>query len=379
MANYLMKLKPIGNFFFGSKKGFADKGQWDRSKENTTSLLRSRKFPQQTSLLGMLRMEILKQDKDFCFKNLSDYKKDEWEKMKISIGPKSFDIDSKDQDFGMIKNISPLFIYNNRSDDYFMKIPKDHRIYEDIDKESKFEKYKPFKISGDKVKTNLGNINLVKKDEYDAKDGISNSWVNIKNKKIYRVEENVKKNISDERITKEKKDKVYSENIFIEDQQIGINKNRKVDGLYKQIYYRLKEGFEFAFYLESDFEFKNNIVQLGKEKSTFKLTVKKVNDSFYDLFSKFVENKEDNKIILISDTYISEESEYNNLIDFAICNSIPFKNLKTCKKKITISKTKYNFGERGSVIYAKEGKVKALKELIKSNKNLYKIGYNHFI
>ena len=58
---YKIDLKPIGTFFFGSDKKF---GEGDEVNYFAQSSL----FPQQTSILGMLRKEILVQYEEYPFK-----------------------------------------------------------------------------------------------------------------------------------------------------------------------------------------------------------------------------------------------------------------------------------------------------------------------
>ena len=52
MATKLIKLTPLDAFFFGDENTFG--------MDNTSYYVRSRKLPQQTSLLGLLRYELLK-------------------------------------------------------------------------------------------------------------------------------------------------------------------------------------------------------------------------------------------------------------------------------------------------------------------------------
>ena len=53
MSRYIVELKPIGSFFFGGERTM----RFD--KEEINNIVQSKKFPQQTSILGMLRKEVL--------------------------------------------------------------------------------------------------------------------------------------------------------------------------------------------------------------------------------------------------------------------------------------------------------------------------------
>ena len=103
MNKYLIKLYPIDEFFFGAVSNFGDK--------NENYRIISEKFPQQTSILGMIRKEILLKE-NFLKKK---YSPEEEEKVKKLIGSESFNISSENkQDFGMIKSISAISLGNEK-------------------------------------------------------------------------------------------------------------------------------------------------------------------------------------------------------------------------------------------------------------------------
>ena len=64
MSNYLITLTPTGRFFFGGdmtfKVGRKDKNEFN--EQFSSYIIKSAMFPQQTSLLGMLRFLILSND-----------------------------------------------------------------------------------------------------------------------------------------------------------------------------------------------------------------------------------------------------------------------------------------------------------------------------
>ena len=102
MSRYKVTLKPLEWFFFGGEQTF-DNG------ETQSFIARSNRFPQQTTLLGMVRYQLLKQNHLL----LNGEKKDEsiLSEMATLIGKNSFDIEATEtQSFGKIKSISPVFI-----------------------------------------------------------------------------------------------------------------------------------------------------------------------------------------------------------------------------------------------------------------------------
>ena len=77
---YEIRLKPIGSFYFGGEESFSsadlcsivntDKPAREYFKKRQGYYAKSEMFPQQTQLLGMVRKELLRQNKKLLyFKN----------------------------------------------------------------------------------------------------------------------------------------------------------------------------------------------------------------------------------------------------------------------------------------------------------------------
>ena len=114
---YLVTLSPLEPFLFGGDNTFGKLGD----EINGTYLVKSRQFPQQSAILGMLKKEIMTQNN-----LLTRQLKGEWvepknkQKAENLVGVEKFDIFSKSiQNFGKIKNISPMFFIKN--DEIFIK------------------------------------------------------------------------------------------------------------------------------------------------------------------------------------------------------------------------------------------------------------------
>ncbi|WP_027340249.1 type III-B CRISPR module-associated Cmr3 family protein [Halonatronum saccharophilum] len=359
MPKYMIRLKPLGEFFFGGEEGFEDK-KWGRSEDNQTNIIKSRRFPQQTALLGMLRKEVLIQDDEFELKASFNYKDKECKRMKSLIGKGSFNIENSKQSFGLINSISPLLLTKKIDERHFyMPTPRDHSKKGHGEKKEKMNtSYSPFeREEGETIRTNFGEIKAFKKGSFDAKEGLSDSFIDLTDKK---------------KIIKSEKSG-SDEGIFINFERVGIEKKGEKDAFYKQSFYKLNKGFEFVFFADVDTPLKSSIVELGKGRSTFKMEVEEIDISYKDIVGGL--NNESDKIILTSDAYIEEDID--KVIDFSIKGSISFRNIKTDKRLIR-SKKKYNFWQRGSVIYLKDEKKEDVIEKIRKE-NLNKIGYNKFV
>jgi CRISPR-associated protein Cmr3 len=320
----LITLKPLKPYFFGGEITFSD----------DSYIAYSRKLPQQTTLLGMLRKTLLLQN------HLLRRKKERYwinekndKKVKDLVGDTAFDLikQNRELNLGVIKRISPLFLVKNGKK-YFKRLNLDDFEYKN---------------------EILWKKNKKEKRPYNPKNDNKELWGYFFSKY----------------------DKIEESKIFESVEQIGIQKNSKQDGYYKKISCKLK-GFEFGFLVEfdeeklnkfEDFTFKNDIVELGGERSAFKMNISDENEWLdYDEFKEHS---------FISDVYCEEPLKGGN-VDFAITKAIPFGYLYTKRKKdklLFVKKDKIYIYEKGSVLFNPKDN---LLSHINSFRNLQKIGMN---
>ena len=321
---YLIKLTPLSPFFFGGDKTFGALGD----KEKSNYLVKSKLFPQQTALLGMVRKEMLIQA-GFLTKKV----KGEWidshlkPRAKELVGETKF-LFNQEQSFGALKSVGAIFL---------------------MQEERKFIK----KVDIDSYTYDNGRLKKVKHNDgenpyYSSKDNIYDNFISTDHQKT---------------LTQDK--------IFKEVTQVGIKKMGGDDAYFKQTSYRLKDNFKFAFFVNSDFELKNSKVSLGADGSVFQMEVEPREDilSYQD---------KNNYLTLLSDCYIDLE-KLRDYCDFAITSEINFRYLRNKfdnngDLEFRKSKHSYNFYEKGSIfINPKQELLEAL-----NNKNIQKIGYNQF-
>jgi CRISPR-associated protein Cmr3 len=317
---YLVKLKPLKPFFFGGDVTFGKLGD----DENGTYLAHSRLFPQQSAILGMLRKEILLQQKLLTTKMRGEWvDKNKSEEAKKLVGDESFDIISNSiQNFGVIKNISPVFLMND--DKRFIKRANVGNYEDEL-----LKVYKNGKL-----------------ENYNPKEDILDNFISIDDNQTLKTED-----------------------IFKPITQIGIkkiinkSKDENKDAFYKKTSYLFQDDFYFAFYLDIDFELKSSFVKLGADDSIFKMEIRE---------SKEELNYKDDYLLLLSDALITIPLKGN--CEFAITKEISYQNLQSKLKnglKFKKSEKVYLY-ERGSII------INPTDELLENlqNKNLQKIGYN---
>jgi len=312
---YLITLEPLEPFMFGGDTTFGALGD----KEAGSYIVKSRQFPQQTALLGMLKKELMTQEGLLTRKRRGEWVDFKNKKRAIElVGEGKFDMLSpKVQKFGVIKSISPIFLIkgDNR---YIKKVDIDKFTYED-------KKLKGFNPKDTDIYDNFINI--------DAKDK-----------------------------------KLKSKDIFRDIEQIGNKKGGDEDSLFKKRAYLLENSFRFAFYADIDYELKDSIVTLGADRSAFRMEVREDSGEL-----NYIDPK--GYLTLIGDAYIDIDNIQDN-VTFAITSEISHRNLiskKSALRKIKFEKsqTLYLY-EKGSIFI--DPSPKLIENLNKAN--LQQIGYN---
>ena len=313
MSQYLVKIKPIEQFFFGVEKI----GNLGNRK---SYFLQTAEFPQQTSILGLLRHILLLNIEN---KNLPEL-----------IGEQSFSSDNKNG-YGIIENISPVFIIDKNNVHFFIQ-PSDWQF-----------QYVENHLN---CKTSYG---VNKKDfipqlsGYDAKKSIepyligSNGdsvplWYNSKTGKgVLRKCVNPGTQKNPER---------FIEN---DDENSDEDKNAaKKEAFYLQEFLYMEKEYSYACLVslntsdDTDKILKehNAVVPFGGERSAFQITFEKIDE--HVLVKDYINNKQCKracwKIELLSDAYVS--SEILKFTSFAISDSVGFRYINTTIKTENYSK-----------------------------------------
>ena len=332
MSKYKITLTPTGRFFFGGDQKFQVGNTKD--KFNDSYIIESRKFPQQTSLLGMLRFLILSNDSAAFNKGTQTISNAQ--KAEELIGKESFQV-GKENKFGKIDNIGPCGLVKGNGKILFP--------------EWMFEKYK----DESKKETELKPVD---KDctDYDAKLGIAVTFDNVK-----------------------------EDDIFIQDKRMGINRDittgKTDDGaLYKQIFYRLADGYAFAFEAEVDYDmekYKGQLVTLGGDNSQFVIGIEEPNPNEEPKVINFI-------VTLQSDSFIKRDVAES--ASFAVSDVVPFKclqigsvsyNRKNAKPS-DYSKKLYLYKAGSIFFFDDKTALKKFTVELESHKDFRQIGYNYY-
>jgi CRISPR type III-B/RAMP module-associated protein Cmr3 len=400
MAHYLIELKPISSFFFGTEDPKSD-------DEKVNYFQRSAYFPQQTALLGMMRFQLLKQYGLLSIKN----KIKDTDMASRLIGEKSFHVSSELPSFGVINSLSPLMLLkdDNKEEAYYL-FDKSYVRYSDDEKRVKLKLEMNNQASLRSENHNIPAMPLLVLDrngepsvKYIAKYPFVSEFDTVQRNKA-----------------KEGKTEMHS--LFHSKEQVGIEKSpdgvTKEDAYYKMEYKTLEKEWKFGFVVDLNDDLikkliedskkgsnqlskddlkrdlKGDFVVLGKERSTFKMSVTKIDKNKRDalLGQSEIEYPQDNnndmyKISLLSDTYIDDEKKFYKHTSFANIDTIDFNNIffKVSPKDNRYDSKPKKGGrrkliKRGSEIFTKEPET--LIRMIKEDeiaRCFYKIGYNHFI
>lgn len=342
MSKYLITLKPLGKYFFGSDMTFSVAGKDEYYEEYSSYIIESMKFPQQTSLLGMLRYLLLVKSPNVFSREKNriidrDAAKDLIGKSGFSVRPGHHRVS-----FGKINSLGHCKLV--KDGEFYEPVPKDYYFKPD------FSKKGVFTYNGKLIK-------VPEIPQYNPKDFSGVKYMNLTTWAL--MPEN---------------------KIFIEDTRVGITKNHNgksgEEGFFKQISYRLADGFSFAFEADVDFDLtscNSEIVSLGADGSRFCLCVEE----------KKGEIQEAKKVVLLSNSLLDRNDLLN--VRFQITSAVPLRFLET-----TVNTAKYNIlsgevkrsskyylYEKGSVFYFdSESAADEFLKKLESKEEFRQIGYN---
>lgn len=392
---YLIKLKPIGSYFFG-QENYSD------TDRRAFYLQHSAILPQQTTILGMLRHQLLLQNGYLERKNnqgSSQYQIKERGKASVFIGTHSFEMEGN-HSYGVVKKLSPLFLI--KDDKQFFAYPKIKYFANPEDRKKDVFSYKEINLSLPSFNTGeLGyslmgdhlNKRLLVDPNYNSKHGFELGFRSIDGKDFIRFND-----------------------VFVDNkgqlEQVGIYKTQTIpyrnleensqdEGFFKLVYNRLQEGWSFGVF--ANFEDANYLnsttVIMGKERSTFHMEVEA--STWPNYFLNDTDSLQGQTLWLLSDSYFDPKQLYQNC-EFVYLEEKSFRNIRSSisgsdtqftnyfgKPRRSNSDQKdsehtlrfsnrYNFFKRGGLIKLKDDIDQKVIQSLLFQKNLQKIGYNFF-
>ena len=365
---YRVELKPLEPYFFAGEKSFGFGKKKKQSYNNY--FICSELFPTQTTLLGTIRYLILKKYNLLTTKDYSNEKEQE-----KYVGKSSFQIGQKNQSYGMIERVSPLFILNEKGE-RLVRVPFNQQPKSDDNLKLRSLKEKSYPIfdgSNDENNNNyemklLENVNLKKEDD------VQKLFYNIDTDGVNKL--------------------IKQSDIVNSIEKVGINLRIEKEAFFKKEYQYLIKGYRFGFYLEiNDDEFEKklddvieDIVYMGSGKSAFKLVMSKTDENIKEFIDQVKEafkmNCDDVVYYAMSDIIV----DFNKIKKYCylvISDVRTFRNLiRNNQHKNYFESYKqsdlYNIIRAGSVFFVKSEKEDAFKREIQ-HINYEKIGFNKLI
>ena len=374
MNKYLITLTPIDKFFFGGDMTFkvGEDENSDYNRKFSSYIIESNLFPQQTSLLGMLRFFLLRHSCYFDRKSIIPDKKD---LVCDLIGEHSFQVNEdghSENKFGCICSVTSCFIRQEL-------IENGNSVYRDW-RFAPFDAEWGFGDSRIRGHLNGKEIEIPELKNFNAKKGYSKGLEN--GGQFLRLED-----------------------VFVPEQRMGINRNiqsGKTDdsALFKQVCYRFSDRYHemqarysFAFMADianipvgvMEYEdlcmYSGELVNIGADNSQFIMSITKVNEEENCLIEK-----KEKCIVLQSPTFL--EPQDVEIASFGITELLPFRFLRSnvrvtnsyhvLANELTRSKAYYLYAP-GSVFYFKTGEERqAFENAISSKKDFCQIGYNQY-
>lgn len=334
MSKYLLKFQPLEYYFFGGENTF-------RINKKSDYYISSLPYPSMTTIIGALRYEVLKQNG--ALKIDGKYDSEQKKKCNALIGEASYCVEG-DNSFGAIKDISPLFI--TMGDDILIHTPKNRKANKD---KSVYEPIVPV----NEYKTSCGNIKISDSlDLFDAKQTVyETDFIKLSDKSVVN-------------------------DLFSEDEKIGIDKNKKDDAFFKMkmVNFNLKKYKDCAFAvvaeLDDSITFGDSVCYMGRARSAFKLTVEKTDLDIKETVRTALSEKGGHYYYLLGDVFLKDSINYSASAMISLDTTRMLSTEINDGVKISCCPKIYQYISAGSVFYADD---------INNSKYPENYGYNTII
>ena len=364
MAKYKLieiELTPITPYFFG-KEPFQQLG--NKSDYFQTSL----DFPQQTTLLGLLRHKVLR-DNGVDLNKMNPKNSKSLDVSEL-IGKQSFEVNNNQiNSFSKIHSISPCYVVNDLRKKIFFENCENidgQLLALDKSKEAFLSGNEPY-INKKFFDTTIGNV---KKDDCiheSAKVGIYKGGVRtVSTSKSYFI---------------------------MEYKHLGIKQT--IDE--KKIFSKFKKwSFGFQALVQQDLFINENkdIMPMGKEQSLFKVTTKIIKENIetdkpyfdYNLISDESPNTELIKCVLLSDTKVSQNNldKLKSLCVLQVTNQQRVRYIKRKTQDYYLGEKPmkenkaFNLIAKGSVFFIDKSLKESIDDILNEAQDFKQIGYNYF-
>ena len=330
MKQYLVKITPQEPYFFGNERSYKYPDCKNGGQLSSKYFIKSEKTPAQSTIAGMMRYILLPVKKaDFAA-----YTDEDKLKNAAAVGEESYLYGKEGQSFGLIKEISPVFIING--EDFLVPAPFNHIPGEKT--YTPFSKYKS-------AKTPDGEFLYT--EEYNPKNGIFSGYMRVPDGKIF-----------------EEKD------VFLYETRTGTNSKSVTEALYKRQYVNLKSGFSFGVYvtLEDNAAPQDMYVFAGQKKAVFSVSFTLQENTICDKVKPLLRKGE---IYCLGDAFI--KSEVCKTALFSVIKTRDYRGFATSGGKVSKGECLYKTICAGSIFIPRN---RTMLIQMFDNPGAGKIGYN---
>lgn len=389
---YRCNFTPLGGYFFGGERNFPFGLQSLNEKKDY--YVRSEDFPSQATIWGTLRFMLL--EKAGLLNNGTPAPVSAApafaERQAAIIGSRGFSMSLKDapHSYGILKEITPLFIFDRRTGRKLIPAPLNHRVQAEKDPAeyghdkapgvgSTFEKYVPLEMKyREGMYTDLGEGALIPKD-YDAKSGLTDRFLSL-----------------DENNTLVERNEVIG--VLT---QTRIARELEQGGLFKMEYKYLREGYSFSVMVEIDIPddmlssggntqpfCSCGTVFMGMDKSVFHYEITETDKNTYEGLEKDIKkirmtDRDDIDVFYAASDCFGKTGQKTASLFWIVQK----KNLRTLEKQdgrdyqSSMKKSRlYQMIRAGSVFYVRKDKAAEEEFLARFDyPGLSQIGFNHIV
>lgn len=382
---HFIRLTPHDTFFFGGEN-------YSDEDERAFYFQLSRDFPQQTSMLGFLRYQLLKQNGYLKYEQSGEKIQDSHEAA-LLIGSHSFNPEDAGIQFGSIEHLSSVFLCDSEGNKYLpyprVKQWGAREMEYHLPVFSSSEKGKAFLMGNTKLETlpDLQNYNPKTDMEWGVKDLEKDGYLNYD--AVFETDMEEQVGIYKAHTLKYRRDKKLSER----------------QGFFKLKYRKLKKGWGFGCLVNLSL---NNVifesqpmVIWGKERSAFRMEVNKLTDKSNHPFINTIPDIKGGETLWATgnakvdltalypycSSVITQEESFRCMItevkkDFNYYGNPRMKNQQGAKQLQPGLSDRYNLLKRGSLIQLKENlseaEIAIIEDILKQEP-FQTIGYNYFL
>ncbi|MDF2922154.1 MAG: hypothetical protein K0R57_1068 [Paenibacillaceae bacterium] len=350
---YLVTFKPLTPYFFGGMHSFG-------YGERVNYLVKSVRYPQQTTLLGVIRRILIEQALP-ALRADRRYSEDEKKTINHLIGNNGFTFISEPAEpasYGIIKSISPLWL---------VKEGQEARLW--VPKPLDYE----YQIKELATAHSMEKQNILLFDKFNPKEGCRSGWITPDKTMLLE-------------------DSLIGCTTQVGIRRLNSRKNESGENVADQDYYKqefcvMKDpslAFACWMHLSEPYAWNNQgVVPIGGERTPYSYHIHDSQASTMDPDDYSWSEHKDllsaassiSRIVLLSDTYLPSQ-DLHKYAQQSIVSLVPFRYLQssdTGKNKRTDKL--FQLLQRGSVLYTKDPT--SLINKIKSYGVLHNIGFNH--